>query len=373
MRYTSTAVALHWLLALAIIGSLSVGLIMTSLPFSPLRLKLINWHKWAGICILALSLLRLGWRLSHQPPASVSGPLWQQRSASAAHALMYGLFFAVPLVGWAYSSAAGFPLVLFGVLPLPDWVVVDRELAAALKAWHRGLAYSLAALIGLHVAAALKHQLLDRDGLIGRMLPWGRDHGMSVHVLVLGLASLFGLLGLLIAPPASAQLKPAQLIPAGSEISFTTRQMGVPVEGRFGRFSALITLDPQRPENGSVSFSIDTGSLRFGAPELDAEVPKPIWLHVAKFPQATFQSTGIKATGAGRFEVTGRLTLKGSVRDIVVPVQLSAAGASQTASGSFVLQRLDFKVGEADWADTTLLANEVNVRFKLVLSGLAPL
>ncbi len=176
----------------------------------------------------------------------------------------------------------------------------------------------------------------------------------------------------LAAAAALAQPKPAQLQAAGSEIGFTTRQMGVPVEGKFGKFSAQITLDPKQPESGSVAFSIDTASARFGSPELDAEVPKPIWLSAAKFPQATFQSTAIKGVGAGRFEVAGRLVIKGQVRDIVVPVALVQSGAGSSASGSFVIQRLAFQVGEAEWADTSLLANDVTVRFKLVLTGMAP-
>ncbi|MDZ7591309.1 MAG: YceI family protein [Rubrivivax sp.] len=172
---------------------------------------------------------------------------------------------------------------------------------------------------------------------------------------------------------AFAQPKPAQLQPAGSEITFTTRQMGVPVEGKFGKFSAQVTLDPKKPETGSVSLSIDTASARFGSAELDAEVPKPTWLHAAGFPQATFQSSRIQAAGPGRFEVAGKLTIKGSTRDLVVPVQLAPAGANHVASGSFTIKRLDFKVGEAEWADTSMLANDVVVRFKLVLAGLPPL
>jgi polyisoprenoid-binding protein YceI len=175
--------------------------------------------------------------------------------------------------------------------------------------------------------------------------------------------------------PALAQPKApvAQLQAAGSEIAFTTRQMGVPVEGSFAKFSAQVALDPKKPETGSVAFSIDTGSARFGSPELDAEVPKPTWLNVAKFPQASFQSSSIKASGPGRFDVTGKLVIKGATRELVVPVLVTQAGASSTASGSFVIKRLDFKVGEAEWADTSMLANDVSVRFKLVLSGLPAL
>ena len=173
--------------------------------------------------------------------------------------------------------------------------------------------------------------------------------------------------------PAQAQPKPAQLVAAGSEIGFTTKQMGVPVDGKFGKFSAQIALDPKKPETGSVAFVIDTGSARFGSAELDAEVPKATWLNVPKFPQASFQSSAIKAAGPGRFEVAGKLSIKGSVRDIVVPVAVTQTAGTSTASGAFTIKRLDFKVGEAEWADTSMLANDIQVRFKLVLTGLAPL
>ncbi|XVJ68924.1 MAG: YceI family protein [Rhizobacter sp.] len=174
-------------------------------------------------------------------------------------------------------------------------------------------------------------------------------------------------------PLVHAQGKAAQLVPAGSEISFTTRQMGVPVEGRFGKFSANISLDPKAPQTGHVGFSVDTGSARFGSAELDAEVPKATWLNVTKFPQASFQSTAIKSAGGGKFEVSGKLNIKGSVRDVVVSVQLTQTGANSTATGAFTIKRLEFKVGEAEWADTSLLANDVIVKFKLQLAGLGPL
>src|SRR3954453_11331311 len=105
-RYSPFAMLLHWVLALAIIGSFSMGVYMSDLPLSPQRLKLYNWHKWAGITILTLSFLRLAWRLTHRPPADLPMSDWQRRAAHLTHRLMYLMFFAVPLVGWAYSSAA---------------------------------------------------------------------------------------------------------------------------------------------------------------------------------------------------------------------------------------------------------------------------
>jgi len=177
-RYGPVAIALHWLLALMILTSFCVGLSMTGLPFSPLRLKLYNWHKWAGITILALSAVRLLWRLSHPPPplpAPIRSamPGWQLAAHRGLHALLYLLFFAVPLLGWAYSSALGVPIVWLGVLPLPDFVPVDKDFAeAVLKPLHALGAFSLAAVAGVHAAAALKHHFIDRDGLLDRMSPF---------------------------------------------------------------------------------------------------------------------------------------------------------------------------------------------------------
>ncbi len=168
-RYSTGAIVLHWLLAAAILASLLVGNFMSDLSVSPLKLRLVNWHKWAGVTILALSLLRLAWRLTHRPPPDVPMVRWQRSAAHATHWAMYLLFFAVPLAGWAYSSASGFQVVWFGALPLPDFVAPDKALAATLKVLHAVLAYTLAALIALHVAAAIRHQLVDRDGLLGRM------------------------------------------------------------------------------------------------------------------------------------------------------------------------------------------------------------
>jgi cytochrome b561 len=168
-RFSGPAILLHWLLALALFGIFALGVYMADLPISPERLRLFNWHKWAGISILALSLLRLAWRLAHAPPPDVPMPAWQRRLAHMSHRTMYVLFLVVPLVGWAYSSATGFQVVVFGVLPLPDFVPKSKPLADVLEVTHATLAWLLASLVVVHVAAALKHALVDRDGLLGRM------------------------------------------------------------------------------------------------------------------------------------------------------------------------------------------------------------
>jgi len=175
---------------------------------------------------------------------------------------------------------------------------------------------------------------------------------------------------LLAAGSAFAQQK---LVPEQSEIVFVSKQMGVPVEGRFKKFDAQVAFDPAKPATSKVAFTVDTGSATLGVKETDAELPKPVWFNVPKFPQATFQSSAIKAVGAGKYEVAGKLSIKGAAHDVVVPVTLTQSGAITTAAGSFAIKRLAFKIGENEWADTSMVADEVQVKFKLALTGVPKL
>ncbi len=172
---------------------------------------------------------------------------------------------------------------------------------------------------------------------------------------------------------AGAAQAQAKLVPAGSELAFTSRQMGVPVDGHFKRFDAQLALDPKKPEAGKVAFTIDLASVSMGAPEVEAELAKPLWFDSKKLAQASFQSSAIKATAKGRYEVSGKLSIKGQSRDLTVPVTLTQAGGQSTATGAFVLKRLEFKIGEGEWSDTSIVANDVQVKFKLNFSGIPAL
>ena len=186
------------------------------------------------------------------------------------------------------------------------------------------------------------------------------------------LASILALSGacLLAAQPALAQQK---LVPADSQISFVTKQMGVPLEGHFKKFDAQVAFNPAALASSQITLNVDTGSATFDAPETDAEMPKATWFNVPKFPQATFQSSGIKALGGGKYEVAGKLSIKGVSRDVVAPVTLVQSGALTTATGILTIQRLTFKIGENEWADTSMVANDVQVKFKLALTGVGKL
>jgi len=171
-RYSAMAIALHWLIALLMLGLVALGFTMHELRLSPLKLRLVNWHKWVGVSVFALALLRLAWRATHPAPplpGAMSAPL--RAAATLLHVVLYALMFLIPLSGWVMSSAKGFQTVWFGVLPLPNLVGRDPALGERLLQLHLGLNLLLLLLLAGHVAAALKHHVLDRDDVLVRMLP----------------------------------------------------------------------------------------------------------------------------------------------------------------------------------------------------------
>ncbi len=184
------------------------------------------------------------------------------------------------------------------------------------------------------------------------------------------IAATMSIFSLAMAPIVHAEQK---LILGQSEIVFISKQMGVPVEGRFKKFDAQIAFDPVKPEANKIAFAVDIASATIGVPETDVELPKATWFNTAKFPQAAFQSTNVKGLGGGKFEVSGKLSIKGASRDVVIPVTLVQVGANTTATGAFAVKRLTFKIGENEWADTSMVADDVQVKFKLALTGVGKL
>ena len=171
-RYNKVSISLHWLIALLIFFNFALGLYMADLPLSPLKLQRYSWHKWAGVTVFVLLVIRLLWRITHEPPSPVPMPRWQHIAATAVHHLLYVFMFIVPLSGWLMSSAYGFQTVWFGALPLPDLLDKNKELADTLKEVHEALNYGMLGLVVAHVGAALKHQFIEKDGLMGRMNPF---------------------------------------------------------------------------------------------------------------------------------------------------------------------------------------------------------
>jgi cytochrome b561 len=174
-RYTHTAVTLHWLIVLLIFAAFPLGLYMHDLPLSPNKLRLYSYHKWIGMLVLPLAVIRIYWRAIHRPPAMPgSMAKWEKLAAHTMHFSLYLLIFAVPITGWLMSSAKGFPVVLFGVLPLPDLVGKNKELGDALLEVHKVLNFIMLGLVLAHIAASLKHHFVERDDILVRMVPFLR-------------------------------------------------------------------------------------------------------------------------------------------------------------------------------------------------------
>jgi polyisoprenoid-binding protein YceI len=157
-----------------------------------------------------------------------------------------------------------------------------------------------------------------------------------------------------------------------SAITFVSKQMNVPVEGKFGKFSVQLAFDAAKPSEGRVQVELDPASIDTGSDEANDEVKGKGWFDVKNHPSVRFVSSSVKSLGAGRYEVAGKLTIKGRTKDVTAPFTFKPTGQGAVFEGAFVLKRLDYAIGEGAWSDTDTVANEVQVKFRLSATGAAP-
>ncbi len=171
-------------------------------------------------------------------------------------------------------------------------------------------------------------------------------------------------------PLAAEAQTPATVQMDKSFIRFVSKQLNVPVEGRFKKFSAILSYDARKPEASKVEFEVELGSADLGTAEADTELKRKTWFNTDAFPKAKFVSSSVKLLGGDRLEITGPLIIKGTTLNIttVASVKTDAAGIS-VAEGKFPLKRLAYKIGEGQWADTDTVADEVEVRYRLTFSS----
>jgi cytochrome b561 len=162
----------HWVMALLIFAQITLGLMAVSWRMSPTKLALFFWHKSTGMALLSLLVLRLAWRLVNRTPALPADmPGWERAAAHASHALLYALMIALPITGWVVQSAANIPFRIFYLVPLPAIVAPDKALSEAFALVHRGFSITFAAVLIVHIGAALRHHFVKRDQVLARMLP----------------------------------------------------------------------------------------------------------------------------------------------------------------------------------------------------------
>lgn len=355
-RWGLVSQLLHWAVVALIVTQFVLASIAEDLPIGLKKLSVIANHKSFGITILALALVRLVWRRLSRGPALPEGMSRLERiAANASHHLLYGLLFAVPLVGWAMSSAKNYSVSWFNLVPLPNLVAPNDALFEVLKETHELLAWLLAAVAIVHALAALRHHFLLKDDVLRRMLPF-------TGVLAAIAVGVF-------AEPAAAVAKPWTADPAKSTVGFTFVQAGAKNSGQFDRFG--VTLDLATPTSGRLDVTIDVASLNTKDKDRDATLRGADLFDVARQPRATFAAPQLKDLGGGKFEAAGTLTIRGVAKPVTLPLTLrSATEGGQPVyylDGRTTVRRLDFGVGQGDWKSTEWVGNDVDVTWTVRL------
>jgi cytochrome b561 len=347
--YTGVAKFLHWLSALAVLGLIGLGLWMVDLPIGLAKLYAFAWHKWIGLTVLLLTLLRLAWRTARPPPALPPAvTAWERALAPWNHGLLLVLLLSLPLSGWLMSSAGGVKVIWFGVLALPDLVARDLQLFGRLRSLHHWLAWTLMALLVVHVGAAVRHDVLRRDGVFRRMAPF---------VLLLVIVA--------VTRPAVAQSS-WTIDPARSRIAFSVEQVGKIASGRIARWTGTIVLDPADLGAARIDIRMDMRSATTGAKDVDDMMQGAAFLDATRQPEARFTSDKVGARGGDRYEARGKLTIRDVTRDVTLPFTLRIQGSQASARGTLEIKRLDFGVGRNEWATTNYVADTVAIEVTVV-------
>jgi cytochrome b561 len=410
-RYTAVAIGLHWAIALLIIGLLAVGWLMDDFipsgPGSP-KTAIIQLHKSFGITVLLLTIVRIVWRLMNPPPPEPAMPALQKFVASAVHVLLYVLMIAMPLTGWIMASAqigqhetrffGTFEMYVPGIATLP--AETREPLAEGFEQVHHNLAWVIVGLLGLHVAGAVKHQFIDKDGLMARIAPgvFGRTAGPpdDGHGAIWAFGAAIAVFAAIVAtsmataaPPAGPvvaqeeQQAPASQAPAWtvdaakSSLAFKFGYMGKDYEGKFPEWTAKIQLDtdapanPDTPVDGYVRVAIPLGKVSTGQSYFDENVVQGDWFDVTKSPEAIFEvKGGVYKTSDTAYEATGVLTIKGVAHPVRLPFTLIVAGTNATMHGEVTLSRLTLGVGAGTASkgsgDAEWVADDVKVVIDVV-------
>lgn len=418
-RYSKSAIVLHWLLAALLALELGLGFAM---PKDASGFTLYQLHKSIGILILALTLVRIGWRFTHrQPPAlerGLTGAL-----AKAVHLGFYVFMLLAPLSGWALVSTAPVqvPTVLFGIVGLPH-LPLPAEIYESVEATHAALAWLGLALFALHVAGALRHHLIIGDSLMQRMGPNGSAAAASLLgaiVVAIGVGAL-----LLAAPPQADTRPPASgeaavasaimqtepgpppaavpteslsepgaqetVIPSplpaaaeslpppmwaiqpGGRLGFSVGGSNGAVDGSFARWDGTIRFDPEQPETAEIVIKIDLSSASVGDPTMDTMLKGDEFFAVSSGPTAEYRTTSVRAIGSGRYVAEGTLRLKGLAKAQQISFALSGRGLRRHVEGSATIDRTALGVGTGSSAAQLEQAVAVAFMFDAVGQEAAP-
>jgi cytochrome b561/polyisoprenoid-binding protein YceI len=422
-RYTTVAIIIHWLIAAAILFQIILGWRMGDEPKGPATYAIFQLHKSIGITILLLSLFRLAWKLTHKSPPPPEGqPNWERVASHIVHWGFYIIMIGLPLTGWILVSASriSIPTVLYGAIPWPHLPFLPELAAGPKHVWHEigeighGVLVKLTyLLLLLHLGAVAKHQILDKDEVLGHMAP-GAKPGFKEPRAWLAAAGLIAVVaaGYLYAPavkpkaapaaaeePAEAEVPAAPAVAAStgapatttpvtaeagapaadtalkdpvawavaksSTLGFTAEWSTEPLQGTFKRWTADILFSPEALDRSNLTVSIDMSSASTGDDQRDSSLPGDDFFAVATHPKATFSASKFRKTGEGKFVADGTLDLRGVKKPLSLPFTLKIDGDTATARGVTTLDRTAFGVGQGEWAATDQIAAKVKVSFAI--------
>jgi cytochrome b561/polyisoprenoid-binding protein YceI len=413
VRYSTGAIALHWLLALAMAFQIALGFSMPHAgphSFVPMQL-----HKSVGIAILLLTLARLGWRIVRRPPESVEGG-WTAVLARIVHWAFYAVLVLGPLTGWIIVSTARLhvPTLLFGLVPWPH-LPLPSTLNEPTEEVHEALAWIALVLFGLHVAGALRHQFVLRDPVIRRIAPAG-SVAAAMGLLVATVVIYFAV-GTYVsqkylvpamaefraaraqraatpaAPPAPATATAAQdVLPApeasstdaaepagpapewtisgGKRLAFAVDNGGTAVRGQFRDWSGSIKMDPDHPESADIRITIRLSGASVGDATQDAMLQGADFLASASNPTASWRSTRVTQTAPGHYRADGTLTIRGKSRPQAITFTLTGKDRTRHVVGNATIDRTAFGIGSGEAAEA--LARSVALDFAFDARAKAP-
>ncbi|MEM0985953.1 MAG: cytochrome b/b6 domain-containing protein [Pseudomonadota bacterium] len=396
-RYTTVAVTLHWIIAFSIIGLILGGWQMTGMePGAPGQEQLYQLHKSFGITVLVLTVARVIWRLMNPPPPLPEGmSAWERVAAHGAHVCLYGLMIAMPLTGWLYVSTAyefDVPTVLFGVVSWPDLPFVGfltNEFGhGVIEFSHAKLAWLAIGLIVLHVGGAVKHDMMDSEGVLNRILPGWLGPTKGPVQAPRGRLAAFGtatavFLGIAAVPviaqgTGSAGASVERILTENwtvdadkGPITFAGVHDGSPYTGTLPDWEASIVFDPADLAGSSATVSVDLTSAVASKKLYTDSLKAPEWFNVKTFPSAAISVSGFTATGdTGRYAAEAALSLKEGGQTVPLAVDIAIDGETAEVSGEAVFSRQALDLGmssdpNADWVD-----DEVSVSFAFTATRL---
>ena len=414
-RYTTVAIVLHWLIGALVVFEVGLGLNMEDAKGAD-KFAVFQLHKSVGITILLLVLLRVVWRFYRRPPP-LNATGWERALAHIVHGAFYLILLALPVSGWIIVSASkiAVPTLLYGTIPWPHLPGFAAMATATKEVWqeagefvHTNLVNVIYLLFALHLAGALKHHFIDRDGEFARMAPgtragsWTDPRLLLIGVTVVA-AALLGLgwqaggtkvsgtaatvSSTTVMPTqsptptlsASASASPEAAEPAadasatagqdvsswaiqpGSTLRFRTTWSGDAIAGGFSKFSGDIAFSPDQLDRSAVTITIDTGTVFSGDSQRDDALKGDDWFATGANRNAVFRASRFRKTGTDRYVASGTLRIKGMTAPISVPFTLRIAGDEATMRGSATIDRLSYKIGEGEYASTAEIPASVNV------------